>query len=76
MLIEVDGVAPYEEDSWVGREVTIGPARVVIHGNVGRCAVTTRDPETAVVDFPTLKLLAGYRRDMREHRAAPVRDLR
>ena len=64
MLIEVDGVAPYEEDSWVGREVRIGPARIAIRGNVGRCAVTTRDPDTAVVNFPTLKLLASYRREI------------
>ncbi len=71
MLIEVDGVAPHEEDSWLGREVTIGPARVVIHGNVGRCAITTRDPESAVVDFPTLKLLAGYRRDMESTEPLP-----
>ena len=64
MLIEVDGLAPNEEDAWVGREVTVGPTRIAIHGNVGRCAITTRDPESAVVDFPTLKLLASYRREM------------
>ncbi len=26
MLIEVDGVGPYEEDSWVGHRIRIGPA--------------------------------------------------
>jgi uncharacterized protein len=64
MLVEVDGLKPYEEDGWIGRTVTIGPARVAMHGNIGRCAVTTRDPDTAVVDFPTLKLLAGYRLEL------------
>jgi uncharacterized protein YcbX len=64
MLIEIAGVDPYEEDGWIGREVTIGSARVRIRGNVGRCAITTRDPESAAVDFPTLKLLARYRREM------------
>jgi uncharacterized protein YcbX len=64
MLVEVEGLAPHEEDSWVGREVSLGPARVAMHGNVGRCAITTRDPETAQVTLPTLKLLAGYRRDL------------
>ncbi len=61
MLIEIDGVTPYEEDSWVGHELAVGDARVAIRGNVGRCAVTTRDPDSAQVNFPTLKLLAGYR---------------
>jgi MOSC domain-containing protein len=64
MLIEVEGLMPYEEDTWVGRKVTIGPARVAFRGNIGRCAVTTRDPDTAVADLPTLKLLASYRRVM------------
>jgi uncharacterized protein YcbX len=32
------------------------------HGHVGRCVVTTRNADTGVVDFPTLKLLAPYRR--------------
>lgn len=64
MLIEVDGVAPYEEDSWVGRKVMIGPALVVIHGNVGRCLVTGLDPETGVPTLPTLDLLGSYRREL------------
>ncbi len=64
MLIEVDGVAPYEEDSWIGHELAVGDARVAIRGNVGRCAVTTRDPDNAQVNFPTLKLLAGYRSEV------------
>ena len=61
MLVEVDGVDPYEEDSWVGRAVRIGQALVATNGNVGRCLITSRDPESAEVDLPTLKLLAGYR---------------
>jgi hypothetical protein len=61
MLIEVDGIGAHEEDDWLGRRVRIGAALVRPHGHVGRCAVTTRDPETAESDLNTLKLLATYR---------------
>ena len=63
MLFEIDGVEPHEEDGWIGRRVAIGDAVVAPVGDVGRCVVTTCDPDTAVSDFDTLKLLAGYRRD-------------
>ena len=63
MLFEIDGVEPHEEDDWIGRRVAIGDAVVAPVGDVGRCVVTTCDPDTAVSDFDTLKLLAGYRRD-------------
>ena len=64
MLIEVDGVAPYEEDSWVGRKVRIGPTLVAMHGNVGRCLITGLDPESGITTLPTLDLLGSYRRDL------------
>ena len=63
MLFEIDGVEPHAEDGWLGRRVAIGDAVIVPLGDVGRCVVTTCDPDTAVSDFDTLKLLAGYRRD-------------
>lgn len=61
MLFEIDGVEPHEEDEWIGRRVEIGEAVIAPVGDVGRCVVTTCDPDTAVSDFDTLKLLAGYR---------------
>ena len=61
MLVEVDGVDPYAEDSWIGRPVRLGQALVVMNGNVGRCLITSRDPDSAEVNLPTLKLLADYR---------------
>ncbi|HET8752535.1 MAG TPA: MOSC N-terminal beta barrel domain-containing protein [Gaiellaceae bacterium] len=61
MLFEIDGVEAHEEDTWLGREVAIGEAVIVPLGDVGRCVVTTCDPDTAVSDFDTLNLLAGYR---------------
>jgi uncharacterized protein YcbX len=61
MLFEIEGVEPHEEDTWLGLQVAIGEAVIVPLGDVGRCVVTTCDPDTAVSDFDTLKLLAGYR---------------
>ncbi|HET8978412.1 MAG TPA: MOSC N-terminal beta barrel domain-containing protein [Solirubrobacteraceae bacterium] len=63
MLIEVAGVQPHQEDRWVGRRVRIGAALVAMHGHVGRCMVTTRNPETGDVDLRTLHALAAYRRE-------------
>jgi uncharacterized protein len=64
MLVEVDGVEPHGEDAWIGRRVRIGEAEVAFGGNVGRCAFTTRDPETGHVDLKTLHLLGQYRGDV------------
>ena len=63
MLFEIDGVEPHEEDTWLGNRVSIGDAVIVPLGDVGRCVVTTCDPDTGLSDFDTLKLLAGYRRE-------------
>lgn len=64
MLIEVDGLAAHEEDRWVGQTVRIGGARVEFCGHVGRCLVTSRDPESGSIDLPTLDLLGSYRRGL------------
>ena len=63
MLFEIDGVEPHEEDTWLGNRVLIGDAVIVPLGDVGRCVVTTCDPDTGLSDFDTLGLLAGYRRE-------------
>jgi uncharacterized protein YcbX len=63
MLFEIDGVAAHEEDRWIGAEVRIGEATIRVNGDVGRCVVTSRDPDTGVVDLPTLVTLAAYRPD-------------
>jgi uncharacterized protein YcbX len=72
MLFEIDGVEPYEEESWLGREVRIGDAVVRPLGNVGRCAITTRDPDTAEKDFDTLKVLARHRADVETTEPLPL----
>lgn len=61
MHVYVDGVPAHAEDSWIGRRLRVGEAVVVPRGNVGRCAVTTQNPETGRPDLDTLKALAAYR---------------
>jgi hypothetical protein len=61
MLFEVDGCAPHEEDGWITRHVKIGEALVRLLGDVGRCAITTQNPETGVADFDTLHAIDRYR---------------
>jgi uncharacterized protein len=64
MTFGIDGVAPYAEDAWIGREVRIGGAVVRVAGNVGRCAVTTQDPDTGYPTFDTLHILGHVRGDL------------
>ena len=64
MLIEIDGVPAHHEDRWVGTTARVGSARVAWGGHVGRCLITSRHPETAKIDLPTLDLLGDYRGDM------------
>jgi uncharacterized protein YcbX len=71
MNFGVDGLAEHEEDEWLGRRVRIGQAVVVPQGNVGRCAVTTQNPETGEPDLDTLKALAAYRQDVRATEPLP-----
>ena len=61
MLIGVRGVRPHEEDGWVGSPVAIGDAVVHFRGTVGRCAITTRDPDTGRRDLDTLRIIREYR---------------
>ena len=63
MLLEIDGVAAHEEDSWIGSRVRVGEAVLAPLGDVGRCVVTTRNPDTGEFAFGTLDALAGYRRE-------------
>ena len=41
----------------------IGEATVAFNGDIGRCIVTSRHPDTGVPDVPTLVTLASYRRE-------------
>jgi uncharacterized protein YcbX len=63
MTFDIEGVEAHEEDQWIGAEVRIGDATIRIHGDVGRCAITTLDPDTGEPTVDTLKALASYRKD-------------
>jgi uncharacterized protein YcbX len=63
MLIEIDGVDAHDEDAWVGRRTRVGEAVIAWGGHVGRCLVTSRDPDTGQIDLPTLDILRDYRGD-------------
>lgn len=63
MLIEVDGVEPHGEDRWVGQTIRVGDAVLRGGGHVGRCVITTRNPDSGEIDLQTLKVLGRYRRD-------------
>lgn len=62
MLVELDGCAPHEEDAWTGLRLRMGHATVRIGDGVPRCVLTTMHPDTGEQDFPTLDVLATYRR--------------
>jgi uncharacterized protein YcbX len=64
MLIEIDGVAPHAEDDWVGRSIQVGATVIHFEGHVGRCKITTLDPELGKSNFPTLDTIRRYRGDL------------
>jgi uncharacterized protein YcbX len=71
MLIGIDGATAHQEDEWIGKRVRVGDAVVVPGGNVGRCRVTTLDPDTATRDLDTLDVLARYRADAQSSEKLP-----
>lgn len=66
MVFEIEGVRPHEEDEWQGTQVRVGGATIKVNGDIGRCAVTTHDPDTGVPTVDTLRALAAYRREGRK----------
>jgi MOSC domain-containing protein len=61
MLIEIEGVDAHEEDDWVGCTALVGSALIRWGGHVGRCLITSRDPDSGAIDLPTLDVLRQYR---------------
>lgn len=61
MLIGVAGTRRHEEDEWLGRRVRVGEATVLLHEQVARCAITTKNPESGERDFDTLRAIKAYR---------------
>ena len=71
MNFGIDGLEEHEEDGWLGRRVQLGEAVVVPQGNIGRCAVTTQNPDSGAPDLDTLKALAAYRREVESTEPLP-----
>ena len=65
MMFEIEGVEAHAEDDWIGASVHVGSAEIAINGDVGRCIVTSHDPDTGITDLETLDMLARYRPDGR-----------
>ncbi len=53
----LDGLAPWEEFDLIGRELTLGTARLRIEEPITRCVATTFDPETGLAAGDTLAAL-------------------
>lgn len=57
----LEGVGPWREFEWVGREVTLGKARLRIAERIGRCGATHVNPERATRDVNVLQsLMDGF----------------
>ena len=63
MLIEVEGSASFEEDSWVGGPLRIGQVRLHVTHALERCVVINHHPRTGEKDWPGLKTLVARGRD-------------
>lgn len=55
----LEGLAPFAEMGWIGREIRIGAAVLRIEERIGRCKATTANPATGEVDADTLAGLRG-----------------
>jgi uncharacterized protein YcbX len=53
----LDGLAPWEEFDWIGREVVIGGAVLAVRERIGRCLATAANPATGLRDADTLGAL-------------------
>lgn len=58
--IWLDGLAPWAEFDWLGREITVGGARLKVVERVVRCNATKNNPATGVRDAETLGALETY----------------
>jgi uncharacterized protein YcbX len=58
VLVDADGAIPVE-DGWVGREVEIGGARLLVTERTPRCVMVTMDQGKLPEDRRVLRTLAG-----------------
>jgi uncharacterized protein YcbX len=55
--IWLDGLAPWEEFDWIGRDLRIGAAMLRIREPIVRCMHTTANPVSGIRDTDTLGAL-------------------
>ena len=55
----IDGLAPWAEFDWVGRDVQIGEAVFHVQDRIVRCKATSANPGTGQIDADTLGALTG-----------------
>jgi uncharacterized protein YcbX len=58
--IWVEGWVPWAELDLVGREITIGTARLRVEEPIGRCRATGANPETGAQDADTMEALEAH----------------
>lgn len=59
MNLWLDGLEPWVEQSWIGREIAVGPVRLRIIDPCKRCNATNANPSTGVRDTDLPRLLHG-----------------
>ncbi|MEZ4502559.1 MAG: MOSC domain-containing protein [Dehalococcoidia bacterium] len=55
--VVLDGLAPWDELTWVGRDIVLGSTRFRVTGPVIRCLATHADPEGGGHDLPVMQTL-------------------
>jgi uncharacterized protein YcbX len=55
--IVVDGVSPWEEFNWIGKEFQLGNAIISVTAKIGRCVNIEVDPDTGDRNLPLLSIL-------------------
>ena len=57
----IAGARPWQELDWIGREITLGEAKLAVVEPIGRCAATNVDPATGERDLNIPKsLMSGF----------------
>jgi len=64
MLLEVEGLAAMEEESWRNRRLRVGEAILLVGRPTPRCAVPSADPDTGRRDRDALRELIDARRSV------------
>ena len=56
----IDGLGPWQEFEWLGREIQIGTTRLRVTERIDRCKATHANPETGQRDIDMLGVLRSW----------------